>query len=462
MLLMDARDLIEKKQFSRLVLKGGTNVPFSPSIDHVQLVLLPLLERHFNVRATLDIKKRGYYPKGGGEVVVKVGTDLRRDMKALSPINLTEVGTVVATKVVVTGIMPEKKEWCDEVIYFLEEMIVSRYNWTAVREYDVDVTCVLEVSSTEKEGEWMTGGTGGVKSAMATDVYSKVTVKSKPKTKQEEQAEAHEKRQQLLSGTLKKTAARRGDALYGGLPSDGTIATKINKAHSAKRQRSNARAEKESKRLNTDFTLGMDLVVTTSTGCILHASDLRTGKNLTTQLAAPMLTTLLNKMDDIMKSGATVDEHTADQLLVYMATTSGKSTIIAPPKDHTSSQHLETAIDLVGQLAGLQPGFEVVVLPSGARKIICWTGAAVGGEVVVGGKVLEDPLWAKFRERQFKLGLGPDPYASEKDAKKKEEAIVRAVADMGKSKGKLMEEARARKREEEVAALFTDSEEGKK
>ena len=58
------------KQFPYVTLRGGTNVPFSPPLDHVRLVLLPLLERHCGAKARLNIKRRGYYPKGGGEVSV--------------------------------------------------------------------------------------------------------------------------------------------------------------------------------------------------------------------------------------------------------------------------------------------------------------------------------------------------------------------------------------------------------
>jgi RNA 3'-phosphate cyclase len=50
-----------------LTLRGGTDLPAAPPVDYVRLVLLPLLAR-MGVQAELSVARRGYYPKGGGEV----------------------------------------------------------------------------------------------------------------------------------------------------------------------------------------------------------------------------------------------------------------------------------------------------------------------------------------------------------------------------------------------------------
>ncbi len=50
-----------------VTIRGGTDVRAAPSVDYLRLVLLPLLER-MGVQAELSIQRRGYYPKGGGEV----------------------------------------------------------------------------------------------------------------------------------------------------------------------------------------------------------------------------------------------------------------------------------------------------------------------------------------------------------------------------------------------------------
>ncbi len=50
---------------------GGTEVPLGPTIDFVDRVLLRFLRAH-GARASLDIRRRGYVPQGGGEVRVAV------------------------------------------------------------------------------------------------------------------------------------------------------------------------------------------------------------------------------------------------------------------------------------------------------------------------------------------------------------------------------------------------------
>lgn len=61
-------------QISELTLKGGTNAIKAPPIDFVINVLFPFLSKHFDIQPTLDVRRRGYYPKGGGEIVVTIPT----------------------------------------------------------------------------------------------------------------------------------------------------------------------------------------------------------------------------------------------------------------------------------------------------------------------------------------------------------------------------------------------------
>lgn len=48
-----------------LHLRGGTDVKWSPPIDYMKYVYLPMMEK-IGVNAKLTIKRRGHYPKGGG------------------------------------------------------------------------------------------------------------------------------------------------------------------------------------------------------------------------------------------------------------------------------------------------------------------------------------------------------------------------------------------------------------
>jgi len=56
---------------TELHLIGGTDVKWSPPLDYFRFVFLPLLAR-MGGHVTIDALKRGYYPRGGGEVRVAV------------------------------------------------------------------------------------------------------------------------------------------------------------------------------------------------------------------------------------------------------------------------------------------------------------------------------------------------------------------------------------------------------
>jgi len=52
-------------------LRGGTNAEKAPTIDYAAEVLLPTLKKHLGLDLSIDITRRGYFPRGGGEVIVK-------------------------------------------------------------------------------------------------------------------------------------------------------------------------------------------------------------------------------------------------------------------------------------------------------------------------------------------------------------------------------------------------------
>jgi RNA 3'-terminal phosphate cyclase (ATP) len=56
---------------STLIIKGGTHVPWSPPVHYLMAVFLPAL-REMGVIADLEIKQWGFYPQGGGEIVLHV------------------------------------------------------------------------------------------------------------------------------------------------------------------------------------------------------------------------------------------------------------------------------------------------------------------------------------------------------------------------------------------------------
>ena len=76
--------LLFANRASSVTLKGGTNAEMAPQIDFVELVLKPVLEK-FDVLFDLDVVMRGYFPKGGGEIVVRANP-----LREINPIVLID------------------------------------------------------------------------------------------------------------------------------------------------------------------------------------------------------------------------------------------------------------------------------------------------------------------------------------------------------------------------------------
>jgi len=74
------------KRRIRLVISGGTDVAWSPTMDYTKTVLANALER-FGIRYSIGINRRGYFPKGGGEVEAVV-----EPCRRVTPVSLTKRG----------------------------------------------------------------------------------------------------------------------------------------------------------------------------------------------------------------------------------------------------------------------------------------------------------------------------------------------------------------------------------
>jgi RNA 3'-terminal phosphate cyclase (ATP) len=59
--------LLFARQASHVVLRGGTDVPWSPVFTYLQEVFLPAVA-HMGVQAELQRNRAGWYPEGGGEI----------------------------------------------------------------------------------------------------------------------------------------------------------------------------------------------------------------------------------------------------------------------------------------------------------------------------------------------------------------------------------------------------------
>lgn len=67
-------------------LTGGTDVPWSPTADYFLSVTLPAMER-IGIRADLEVRRRGYYPAGGGNAIARI-----EPSTSLSPLELVDIG----------------------------------------------------------------------------------------------------------------------------------------------------------------------------------------------------------------------------------------------------------------------------------------------------------------------------------------------------------------------------------
>jgi len=88
----------------KLDLRGGTNAEHAPPIDFYELVFCPIVKQ-LGIQFECEILRRGYYPKGGGELHVTTNP-----IKQLTPIQLTEFGTIkrIFGKSYVAGFLPTK------------------------------------------------------------------------------------------------------------------------------------------------------------------------------------------------------------------------------------------------------------------------------------------------------------------------------------------------------------------
>jgi len=76
---------------ARVVMRvtGGTDVKWSPPIDFMRMVHIPILNM-FGPSCEVDVEARGFYPEGGGEVVMDVSP-----VGELAPVDLTARGDVL-------------------------------------------------------------------------------------------------------------------------------------------------------------------------------------------------------------------------------------------------------------------------------------------------------------------------------------------------------------------------------
>ena len=108
------------------VVKGGTDVRHAPTINYLKYVLLPMLER-MGLKASLTVRKYGYYPKGMGEVLLEIQPCFK-----LTSIRLEEFGTVEELRGV-------------SICTFLEDRKVAERQAKAANRYFKDHSCEAKI-----------------------------------------------------------------------------------------------------------------------------------------------------------------------------------------------------------------------------------------------------------------------------------------------------------------------------
>mmetsp|Transcript_12032 Transcript_12032/g.41761 ORF Transcript_12032/g.41761 Transcript_12032/m.41761 type:complete len:217 (-) Transcript_12032:2134-2784(-) len=99
-----------------VVLRGGTNVAFSPPIDYTIHVALPLMRRLTGMEASVSLKRRGFFPRGGGEITLTVSPKER-----LAAFRMLERGDVVELQGIVLGSEQTLKELQSSLLQTLRE-----------------------------------------------------------------------------------------------------------------------------------------------------------------------------------------------------------------------------------------------------------------------------------------------------------------------------------------------------
>jgi RNA 3'-phosphate cyclase len=76
--------MIRASRPCRVRVTGGTDVRAAPPLDYFRRVLLPLVKK-MGIEAACTVRRRGYYPRGGGEVEVAVAPATPRPLSLTSP-----------------------------------------------------------------------------------------------------------------------------------------------------------------------------------------------------------------------------------------------------------------------------------------------------------------------------------------------------------------------------------------
>ena len=136
--------------------RGGTNVTFSPPLDHTIHVLLPLLALMGITpqQCSIQLKQRGYYPKGGGVVEVMCGHGRR---ERLLPLVMVDRGTVTTVRGVVfgNGSKSVKQEVRRLMLVYLQSQLLTvlSSSSTSAAASEAAIPIMIDVDEEEQEDD---------------------------------------------------------------------------------------------------------------------------------------------------------------------------------------------------------------------------------------------------------------------------------------------------------------------
>ncbi|MDF9744488.1 RNA 3'-terminal phosphate cyclase [Natrinema salsiterrestre] len=118
-----------------VTVSGGTDVAWSPPLDYLRYVKLPLVRR-FGIQAACEVDRRGFYPDGGGTVTLRLAPS------SLERIDLLERGSIEGLRLYST----ESESLADrDVAYRQAEGALERLD--EVSELEVTERCERTVAS---------------------------------------------------------------------------------------------------------------------------------------------------------------------------------------------------------------------------------------------------------------------------------------------------------------------------
>lgn len=106
-------------------IRGGSCGLGAIPVDYYPEVIFPILKRS-GLEAEMEIKKRGYYPKGGGEVEVKI-----QAITKPKPILLDEPGEVKEIKIIsIASLELRKRNVAERQLYTAQDLLKKYFNFS--------------------------------------------------------------------------------------------------------------------------------------------------------------------------------------------------------------------------------------------------------------------------------------------------------------------------------------------